>query len=342
MPDANRSNPVRADRPTASLSLDLDNLWSYMKTHGDRGWTARPTYLPRFVPIVLELLAELKLDITFFVVGVDAARDENTEALQSIVRAGHEVGNHSHEHEPWLHRYTPELLESEIARAEEAILATMGQRPRGFRGPGYSWSPELLDILARRGYRYDASTLPTFLGPLARLYYFATAKLTPEERADRGSLFGSWTAGFWPNRPYAWELSGERRLLEIPVTVFPVVRTPFHLSYLLYLARYSEGLALAYWRSALAACRVAKVEPSILMHPLDLIGADVAPELRFFPGMDVGSDVKRRLFLRALGMLRDGFDVVPMSVHADRIHASGQLRARTLRAPAHAMPASGG
>ena len=33
-------------KPLASLSLDLDNQWSYMKTHGDAGWEALPTYLP--------------------------------------------------------------------------------------------------------------------------------------------------------------------------------------------------------------------------------------------------------------------------------------------------------
>jgi hypothetical protein len=25
-------------KPLASISLDLDSLWSYMKTHGDPGW----------------------------------------------------------------------------------------------------------------------------------------------------------------------------------------------------------------------------------------------------------------------------------------------------------------
>ena len=318
-------------RPTASLSLDLDNLWSYMKTHGNPAWATRPTYLPRFVPVVLEALQELGVSITFFVVGVDAARDENTTALQAITAAGHEVGNHSYEHEPWLHRYSRAELDAEIEQAEQAIEACMGQRPRGFRGPGYSFSPDLLDVLSQRGYRYDASTLPTFLGPLARMYYFATAKLTPQERDERRSLFGSWSNGLWPNGPYEWDLPGGRRLLEIPVTVCPLVRTPFHLSYLLYLSRFSEALALTYWRSALTACRVAGVEPSVLLHPLDLIGADVAPELRFFPGMDVGSDVKRRFFLRALGMLRESHDIVPMSVHAERIAAGSRLRAR--RAP---------
>ena len=41
-------------KPLASLSLDLDNKWSYMKTHGDAGWEAFPSYLDIVVPRVLE------------------------------------------------------------------------------------------------------------------------------------------------------------------------------------------------------------------------------------------------------------------------------------------------
>ncbi|MEW5916878.1 MAG: polysaccharide deacetylase, partial [Gemmatimonadota bacterium] len=32
-------------RPLASISFDADNLWSYMKTHGDATWQAYPSYL---------------------------------------------------------------------------------------------------------------------------------------------------------------------------------------------------------------------------------------------------------------------------------------------------------
>lgn len=317
-------------KPTASLSLDLDNLWSYMKTYGDPGWQKRPTYLPHVVPIALELLEDLGLDITFFVVGVDADRDENSAALKSIAAAGHEVGNHSYEHEPWLHRYSRGAMEEEIEKAEVAIVRCLGQRPCGFRGPGFSFSADLLDMLAQRGYRFDASTFPTVLGPVARFYYFAAARLTPAQREERGALFGSWSAGFWPNEPYEWGLPSGRRLLEIPVTVCPVLRTPFHLSYVLYLARFSERVALAYWRSTLTACWLAGVEPSVLLHPLDLIGSDVAPQLRFFPGMDIPSHAKRRIFLKALGILRERYDVVPMSLHAERIASGPPLRLRRL------------
>ena len=90
-------------------------------------------------------------------------------------------------------------------RLEEAV----GARPIGFRGPGYSISPSVLVSLANRGYRYDASTLPSFLGPLARAYYFFTARLNPDQREQRKRLFGAWTEGLQPLRPYWWCCDGE-------------------------------------------------------------------------------------------------------------------------------------
>ena len=70
----------------ASLSLDLDNQWSYMKTHGDAGWENFPTYLDVVVPRVLGFLEEKQLKITFFIVGQDAALKRNVEAIREKLR----------------------------------------------------------------------------------------------------------------------------------------------------------------------------------------------------------------------------------------------------------------
>ncbi|MGE3525040.1 MAG: polysaccharide deacetylase family protein [Gemmatimonadales bacterium] len=314
---------MTSTRPLASISLDVDDLWSYLKTHGDPAWASRPSYLDRFVPRALEALAAVGTRCTFFLVGVDAARLAGTGTFRAIVDAGHTVGCHSHEHEPWLHLYTDEQLDRELAQAESAIDAATGRRPIGFRGPGFSWSPALIARLADRGYRYDASTLPTFLGPLARAYYFATARMTREEREQRKALFGSFREGFRPIRPYRWNAGG-RTLLEIPVTTIPLLRTPFHLSYLLYLSRWSEALMTLYLRTAITACRAARVEPSFLLHPLDLLGGDEVPELAFFPGMDITGERKTRLFRKVLGILGEHFELVDLDSHA------AALEARTL------------
>ena len=234
---------MNATKPIASLSLDLDNQWSYMKTHGDAGWQSLPSYLDVVVPRVIAFLKQRDLSITFFVVGQDAALDKNREALRSIATAGHEIGNHSFHHEPWLHLYSDAQVETELASAEEHLERATGRKPAGFRGPGYSLSPTVLEVLVRRGYQYDASTLPTFIGPLARAYYFMTAKLNKEQTEQRKVLFGTWRDGLRPIKPYLWRV-GDRKLVEIPVTTMPGFKIPIHFSYIIYLAGFSRMAAV--------------------------------------------------------------------------------------------------
>jgi hypothetical protein len=314
-------------KPIASLSLDLDNEWAYLKTHGDPGWESMPSYLDCVVPRVLKILARRGLRITFFVVGQDAALKKNREALAQLVPAGHEVGNHSQRHEPWLHLYSEEELECELAEAESHIEAATGRRPDAFRGPGFSLSETTLRVLLRRGYRYDASTFPTFLGPLARAYYFMTAKLDPEERRKRAKLFGSMRDGLQPLRPYRWQFP-EGTLLEIPVTTLPLFRVPIHLSYVLYLSTFSQFLARAYFETALRMCRLAGVEPSILLHPLDFLGAEDVPSLGFFPAMRMAAAEKIRRVEYCLDQMQAHFDVRSMGEHAAAISARTSLPVR--------------
>ncbi|MBS1807127.1 MAG: polysaccharide deacetylase family protein [Acidobacteria bacterium] len=312
---------MQRTKPIASLSLDLDNQWSYMKTHGDAGWESFPSYLDIVVPRVLSFLKQIQQPITFFIVGQDAALEKNAQALASLAEAGHEIGNHSFHHEPWLHLYTEQQIEEEIAQAEEQIERVTGKRTTGFRGPGFSCSEPLLRVLKRRGYEYDCSTFPTYLGPLARAYYFATAKLTPEEREKRKALFGKFSEGLRPLKPYQWQLA-EGELIEIPVTTLPVFKTPIHISYLLYASSYSPALAKLYFRTALTMCKLAGVQPSILLHPLDFLGCDDVKELAFFPGMQMTGKRKVSIVHEMLAMLRSEFAVVPMKQHAEAIKKS--------------------
>jgi hypothetical protein len=268
------------------------------------------------VPRVLGFLAERDLKITWFIVGKDADAPEHHPVLRSIVEAGHEVGNHSFHHEPWLHLYSEAEIDAELARTEEAIEGATGIRPDMFRGPGFSHSPTLLNVLARRGYKFDASTFPTFLGPLARLYYFATAKgLSAEEKEKRKKLFGKFADGFQPLRPYHWKTpSGP--LLEIPVTTMPLFKVPIHLSYLLYLHGFSPLAARLYWRTALALCRLFRVEPSILLHPLDFMGSEDTDRLAFFPAMRRPSGEKVKAAGEFFAILTKRFRCVSMGEHA--------------------------
>jgi peptidoglycan/xylan/chitin deacetylase (PgdA/CDA1 family) len=314
-------------KPSASISLDLDNKWSYMKTHGDQGWDSYPTYLDVLLPRLLDFLHVRDLHFTFFIVGQDASLEKNREALSLITRAGHEVGNHSFRHEPWLHRYTEDEVRDEIQRAQDVIEEVTGVRPTGFRGPGFSVTSVVLQTLKDLEYRFDCSTFPTFIGPVARAYYFMTAKMTKEDRETRDELFGSVTDGLRPLTPYRWDLN-DGHLLEIPVTTMPLIRAPFHISYVLYLSTFSPTLASGYFQSAVMACRAAGVEPSLLLHPLDFLGADDVEGLDFFPAMNISGDLKRERVAGYLEQLRAQFDVVPLGEHARRLESRGSLPLR--------------
>jgi hypothetical protein len=280
------------------------------------------------VPRFLALLGEFGWRITTFVVGQDAVLERNRDALRLIADREHEIGNHSFNHEPWLHLYTRRQVEYEIDRTDEVIEAVTGVRPQGFRGPGYSFSRTTLEVLRDRGYRYDASTMPTYLGPLARAYYFMTSDFTDEEKEKRKALFGGLGNGLRPVHSYLWDL-GEHELLEIPVTTIPVLKLPFHFSYLLYLGTFSTALAVVYFRVALAVCRATGTEPSLLLHPLDFLGCDDVSELAFFPAMKKEGATKLELLARCFRVLQSHYDVLPMGAHADRIRLLHQLRHRS-------------
>jgi peptidoglycan-N-acetylglucosamine deacetylase len=308
----------------ASISLDLDNQWSYMKIHGDEGWDQYPSYLSIFVPHVLDVLDELNLKITFFIVGKDTESADNVKYLKMITDRGHEVGNHSYHHESWLQTYSYEKIEKEIREAEEAIEKATGQRTTSFRGPGFSWSKDLLKVLESRGYQFDASTLPTYLGPLARMYYFKKSDLTKEEKKARSELFGKFSDGFRKLKPYKWKLGDGKSLMEIPVTTMPFFKLPFHQSYLLYISGISKWLMKAYLRTSIFMCRISNTPPSYLLHPLDLIGGDDIPQLAFFPGMNINSKKKLEVFKTAMIMLKKHFELLPMSEFSK--HFTGNLK----------------
>ncbi|MDP4283524.1 MAG: polysaccharide deacetylase family protein [Bacteroidota bacterium] len=307
---------MKTKKLLANISLDLDDQWSYMKVHGDDGWDKFPSYLDVFLPLILDVLDQLELKITFFIVGQDAAIEKNHQVLQSIADRGHEIGNHSFHHESWLKTYSKEKIEEEIERAEEAILTATGKRTNMFRGPGFSWSNDLLEVLQKRNYIFDASILPTYISPLMRQYYFWNSKLSKAEKESRKELFGSFKEGFYPLKPYRWNFENGNTLLEIPVTTMPLFKIPFHQSYLLYISNISMGLMRIYLLFSIFMCKMTKTSPSYLLHPLDLIGKDHVPSLAFFPGMNIKSERKLKIFEITIKMLKKHFEFVPMAKYA--------------------------
>jgi peptidoglycan/xylan/chitin deacetylase (PgdA/CDA1 family) len=114
----------------------------------------------RALPRLLDELARRDLRATFFVVG------ELAELFAEHVdpRAGHEVGAHALSHRR-LSLLTPAERGREVSEAR-ARLAAAGFAVDGFRAPFLDAPPDLHALLARAGYRYDASA--GGLGPSPR------------------------------------------------------------------------------------------------------------------------------------------------------------------------------
>ena len=300
-------------RPIASLSLDLDNRWAYQRSHGRDEWREYTSYLPTVADRVEAFLRESFPDraiapLTLFVVGKDLEFDENRAAVARLASAGCEIGNHSQNHYPWLATLTGDELECEVADAEQAIEQLTGTRPVGFRAPGFSWSPELLELLVRRGYQYDSSMFPTSIGPLASLYVRLTRRKPTKSATGPDQQFASLRDSFRTLRPHLMQ-TASGPLVEIPVTTMPLARVPIHVTYLTFLAQKSKRLASAYLSFALGLCRLRGVGPAMLLHPLDFLGQEDEPTLDFFPGMKLSFEQKQSLLAELITKMLKRFDI---------------------------------
>ena len=76
----------------------------------------------------------------------------------SMLKGGHEIAHHG-----FLHEHPREVSDEAEAhwldRGIEVILRATGQRPRGWRAPLYNFSHRSADLLAERGFAYDASLM---------------------------------------------------------------------------------------------------------------------------------------------------------------------------------------
>lgn len=154
----------------ATLSVDLDEVPCYAAIHGldaPSDDAARAIYR-HAVPRWERLMAELRIDGSFFAIGRDVD-DENAARLKAMADAGHEIGNHSQNHLYDLTRRDEATMDAEVGLAQAVIGDAVGERPVGFRAPGYTINDRLFRVLARHGLAYDSSVFPcpAYLGAKA-------------------------------------------------------------------------------------------------------------------------------------------------------------------------------
>lgn len=134
---------------------------------------------------------------TFFVLGWVAKR--YPALVRGLAEAGFEIGSHGHLHR-LVSQLTPEEFADDLNRSADAIADACGQRPRGFRAPGFSITereaPWAFRVLADSGFTYDASVFPG------------------------GHGHGGFRRA--PAEPFRWRLPDGAELGELPVAAVPL------------------------------------------------------------------------------------------------------------------------
>jgi peptidoglycan/xylan/chitin deacetylase (PgdA/CDA1 family) len=217
----------------ASISVDLDSLGHYCRIQGlpesvldERAERlVADVAIPRF----LELFDAVRAPATFFVIASDLPQAGLPEALKASARAGVELASHSFSHDYALSRRSRVEIEADLRQAHEAIVAATGETPVGFRAPGYTLSPAMLEAVVALGYRYDSSTFPAAPYWTAKAAVMTTlAALGRPSRAilDTPRVLLAPRVAYRPSLadPYR---RGAAPLIELPMAVSPVARMPF-------------------------------------------------------------------------------------------------------------------
>jgi hypothetical protein len=162
MPFGSKAN-ARSARRLCAVSVDLDEIPCYTAIHGldlPLTPTAAQAVYRKALPRLAALFDACGVRATFFAIGRDLEHSHASDALRKLAAQGHEIANHSYDHRYDLTRLPRAEIREQVARGIEAIERTVGQRPRGFRSPGYTFTDTLSEVLQELSVGYDSSVFP--------------------------------------------------------------------------------------------------------------------------------------------------------------------------------------
>ena len=271
--------PAAAPR-LLSVSVDLDPLHHYCHLHGlsDSLITdsLKEAVHTLALPRLRSLFDGLGIPATLFAIGREVERFPAARAaLRDAHDKGHEIGNHSFAHDYALSRRTPEVIDADLARSQEVLTDAIGAAPVGFRAPGYTLSAALYRAVERRGFAYGSSAFPAAPYWLAKAGVMGGLQLLGRPSA---AILDSPRVLLAPRHPYRPDPEqpyrrGAGKVLELPVTVTPVLRFPL-------IGTFVATLPLAVTRRLLASCRDLPLF-NLELHAVDALdaGDGLPPEL---------------------------------------------------------------
>ena len=211
----------------ASVNIDVDPVECYYDIYGiNKNIDEDDPLYVKAIPQCLALLKKHNIKATFFV----TARSFNKSTVQIIKRIkdeGHEIANHSYSHDYRLVKKNPAKLKEDIENNASFIKDATGEKPVGFRAPGYNISSELFKILKENEYRYDSSSLPSPLYFLGKWIFIGLNKLM---KKDSHNIIHRESNPFDRNYPYQIadslkQIDKKSKLIEFPIS--SVLSIPF-------------------------------------------------------------------------------------------------------------------
>jgi len=250
-----------------AVSVDLDEIPNYFAIHGlpaPDGAVAHAVYQTALDRLDA-FAASHQIPLTLFAVGSDACHGESASVLRRMVGHGHEVANHSLDHRYDLTQLPLVEMRRQVVGAIEAIESCVGQRPTGFRAPGYVVSDALIDVLRDAGVRYDSSVFPCpayYGAKAAAMGAIALRGRSSRSIVDHPRVLMAPSRPYLLGRPYTSRGEGP---LELPVQVTRGARLPY----------IGTTLTLAGPRKARWLTRMVLGEPliNLELHGIDLLDA---------------------------------------------------------------------
>jgi hypothetical protein len=269
------------------VHVDCDDLWVYRQDYGlppDGG----PSIYDHALPRLLELFEGRGVRATLFVVGSDLSRQRAREVLRGAIERGHAIANHTQDHRGDFGVCDPRLRAEQVVAGDEAIRATLGVTPIGFRGSAYCFDSTVRAALVGLGYRYDSSYYPGWTLRLMALAMRAKG-------ADK-ALGGPEDDRVEPPHWYGAGPAPEG-LVEVPILTLTRLRLPVHTT-----ALYAFGPPYARVATALLGAR--PPHGVFLLHAIDGLEQAAAPELDMLPTLKRPLDWRLRVIEAMLDAAR--------------------------------------
>ncbi|MDO9546741.1 MAG: polysaccharide deacetylase family protein [Pelolinea sp.] len=257
-----------------NVSIDVDSLSSIYKGQGCSN-AGGYTYLEYRMGLenLLEFFSKYQIRTTMFMVGNDFLYKENHSSIRDIANNGHEIANHSMTHPQGFRWLSQNEKEKELSSMSDICHEVTGKRPIGFRSPGWNIDDSTLPILEKLNYKYDSSVFPTSLMPIMKFAHWSS--MSKQKKQDRTTM-GQFSYMFSPIKPYyvsdrSLGKSGNKNLIEFPISVSPYLRIPFFATLLLF-------SGVKFYKKLYRSLRSAGLPIHFQMHLSDFIDYSI-PEL---------------------------------------------------------------